>query len=143
MSGLAPLGRDTFLEDEDLDLTPLIDCVFQLLVFFMLCTAFYAVKGLEVVMPGTATAGSAAPVREIQVYLTASGEIQVEGRPVALAGLAEAFTEAVRVEQTRTLVLEAANQVEHERVIQVVDRAKAAGIEEINFAWVEEGASGP
>lgn len=143
MSQLPPSARDTFLEGEDLDLTPLIDCVFQLLVFFMLCTAFFAVKGLQVVMPGTAAAGNAAPVREIQVYLTAAGEIQVEGRSVPLAGLADAFTEAVRVEQTRSLVLEAANQVEHERVIQVVDLAKAAGIDEITFAWVEETASGP
>ena len=54
------------------DLTPLIDCVMLLLVFFMITTAFYALRGLEVVMPPvSATAAAPGEGREIRLTILA------------------------------------------------------------------------
>ena len=58
------------------------------------------------------------------------------------AQLAEVFKEAAG-EGGRALVLEAAPQVEHERVVLVMDLARQAGIREVIFARMEEGSHGP
>ena len=125
------------------DLTPLIDCVMLLLVFFMITTAFYALRGLEVVMPPVSATAAAPEVdRAVNVYIGSSGAIQVRGSTVEPAQLAEVFKEAAG-DGGRALVLEAAPQVEHERVVLVMDLARQAGIREVIFARMEEEGHGP
>ena len=125
------------------DLTPLIDCVMLLLVFFMITTAFYALRGLEVVMPPlSATAAAPEADRDVNVYIAPSGDVQVRGSTVEPAQLAEVLKEAAGG-GAEALVLEAAPQVEHERVVRVMDLARQAGIVEVIFARMEEDRDGP
>ncbi len=132
-----------FDESDPPDLTPLIDCVMLLLVFFMITTAFYALRGLEVVMPPvSATAAAPQDDRDVNVYIDPSGTIQVRGSTVEPAQLAEVFKEAAGGGD-RSLVLEAAPQVEHERVVLVMDLARQAGVREVIFARMEEDSHGP
>lgn len=143
MNRSSPADRYTFVEESGPGMTPLIDCILLLLVFFMVTTAFFSLRAIEVTMPGVAEEEMAEESADINVYITASGDVQVEGRTVAPGGLREVFSEAVRTEQRKALVLEAAEGVEHEQVIQVLDRAKQAGIVEIVFAHIQEVADGP
>ena len=125
------------------DLTPLIDCVMLLLVFFMITTAFYALRGLEVVMPPVSAAAPAPEAdRDVNVYIAPGGAVQVRGSTVEPAQLAEVFKEAAGA-GAGALVLEAAPQVEHERVVLVIDLARQAGIGEVIFARLEEDGDGP
>ena len=56
MSLLHRRHRDSLSGDEDVDLTPLIDCVFLLLIFFMVTTVFLHAKGLDVDLPAQSEA---------------------------------------------------------------------------------------
>ena len=134
--------RYAFVEEAAPDMTPLIDCVVLLLVFFMMTTAFFTLKAIQVQMPGEATSASTQVARDINVFITASGKVQVQGRTVAVSQLRDVFAQTMLAEGKKAVVVEAADQVEHERIIEVLDQAKAAGIEEVVFARVEEGAGG-
>jgi biopolymer transport protein ExbD len=131
------------LEDARPQITPLIDCILLLLVFFMVTTAFFSLKAIEVTMPGVAPGAPATEDLDINVYITGSGAIQVQGIQVALDQLEDAFTDAMRVQGKKALVLEAAAGVRHERVVQVMDCARSAGIHEIAFAHTGESDHGP
>ena len=52
------IQQQSLLKEEQVDLTPLIDCVFMLLIFFMVTTVFITTKGLNVDMPKASTAES-------------------------------------------------------------------------------------
>lgn len=143
MNKSSPADRYTFVEESGPGMTPLIDCILLLLVFFMVTTAFFSLKAIEVTMPGAAEGKTVEESTDINVYIAASGDVQVEGRTVALGRLREVFSEAVRTEQRQALVLEAAEGVAHEQVIQVLDQARGAGIGEIVFARTQEVADDP
>ena len=131
-------GSHPFLESNELDMTPLIDCVMLLLVFFMITTAFFAMRGLEVVMPSTSGAPAKQVDTDVNVYIAPSGAIQVRGTTVDPRRLGEVFKEAFGTGEGKALVLEAARTVKHDRVILVMDLAKEAGLREVIFARMEE-----
>lgn len=137
-----PAERYALAEEAAPDMTPLIDCVVLLLVFFMITTAFFSLRSIQVEMPGEATSASAQVARDINVYITAGGEIQVQGNTVPLDGLREALAQVMLNQGMTSMVVEAANQVQHERIVEVLDRARAAGIKQVVFAHVEETAGG-
>lgn len=134
--------RYALVEEATPDMTPLIDCVVLLLVFFMMTTAFFTLKSIQVRMPGEATSATAEVAHDINVYIAASGQVQVQGRTVAVAQLREALGQIVLSQGMTSVVVEAADQVRHERIVEVLDQAKAAGIKEVVFAKVEESAGG-
>ncbi len=80
-------------------LTPLIDVVFLLLVFFMLATSFGSERSLPLrVRPDAATSTSAHPHRdEIRIFLSAEGRTRLEGREVAPNELPGALARALAV----------------------------------------------
>jgi biopolymer transport protein ExbD len=133
------MDRYSFLEDSAPDMTPLIDCVLLLLVFFMVTTAFLSLRAIEVNMPGTSLSERPAATHDLNVYVTAAGAIQVQGRHVPLDRLRDVLAESARAEGLTTLILETAAGVRHERVIAVLDQARAAGIQEIVFATMAQG----
>ena len=137
------LDRYSFVEDGQTELTPLIDCVMLLLVFFMVTTAFFSLKAIQVTMPGVSDGAAATESADINVYITPSGQVQVDGANVSMDRLQDALTEAVRTGRRDVLVLETAERVVHQQVIDVLDQAKRAGVTEIVFARMESVADGP
>jgi len=78
---------ESFIEEGGPDLTPLIDCVFLLLIFFMVTTVFLHTKGLEVDMPAQSDAEEEQK-KDINVLLDANGKIQIKGyRALAIYSL--------------------------------------------------------
>lgn len=135
--------RYSFVSDGSPEMTPLIDCVMLLLVFFMVTTAFFSLKAIQVTMPGVSEGAAVEQTAEINVYVTSGGQVQVDGRTIPLDRLQDAFAEAARTEGRTALVLEAAEPVVHQQVVDVLDRARGAGITEIAFARPQEAADGP
>jgi len=77
----------SFLAEGGPDMTPLIDCVFLLLIFFMVTTVFLHTKGLEVDMPAQSEA-TEEKKKDINVLLDRDGKIQIKGEDVQPAALA-------------------------------------------------------
>ena len=121
----------------EIKLTPMIDVVFLLLVFFMVATTFVNPKGLSVDLPGGE--GESRATKDLNIVIDPDRKIQVNGVVTQKDGLAEKIREAMAAESSKNVILEAARSVPHAYVVQVMDIARGQGIEAIAFAKGGEG----
>ena len=122
-------------ESPRVDLTPMIDVVFLLLIFFMISTTFIERPGLNIDLPESGAGRIETSDREIQVYLTATGEIYLQRQPVSADQLA-AHLASYSPQQAKQMVflLMADKTALHGDVVQLMDMARTAGIGQLALA---------
>ena len=122
-----------------LNMAPMIDCVFLLLIFFMVSTTFTPMRGIRVQLPP--------PTPDFQDHKPNSVVIKIDN-PIAgdidgtmlldgnIVQYDEMFTLLLNAfaEDKTSLIIQAGRDVFHEQIVRVVDAAKEAGIDNINFA---------
>ena len=130
-------GKSAFKTSENPDLTPLINCMFLLLVFFMVATTFVNPKGLSVDLPGGE--GESRATKDMNIVIDPDQTIQVNGEVTDKASLAAKIRQVIEADNTKNVILESARSVPHSYVVQVMDIARGEGIEAIAFAKSGEG----
>lgn len=117
------------------DLTPMIDVVFLLLIFFMISTTFIERPGLNIDLPASAAEQIQQGKKEVQVYLAANGDIYLQREQVTLDQLLEFLGsfDSVKTKQM-TFLLMADKSALHGRVVQLMDAAKLAGFGQLAIA---------
>ena len=128
---------ESFVAEGGPDMTPLIDCVFLLLIFFMVTTVFLHTKGLEVDMPAESEA-TEEKKKDINVLLDRDGKIQIKGEDVMPAALAARLVTAMEEANNENLIIQADGECAQKHVVFVVDRAKEVGVEGIAFVRERE-----
>lgn len=109
------------------DITPMIDVVFFLLVFFMVYfTVRTAPLGLNVELPKAVT-GSAQASARFEVAVDKSGAFYVAGRRVSSAELRQALTERLKVNPDVFVIVKADKEVRYEYVVDALDQVRSAG----------------
>lgn len=121
-------------EEVGINLTPLIDVVFLLLIFFMISTTFVEKPGLKIDLPDSSAQQLKNENKEVQIYLTADGDIYYDRRPVTLSTLAGKFADLGPVAEKMTFLLMADQDALHGKVIQLMDLAKTAGFGNLAIA---------
>ena len=117
-----------------LNLTPLIDVVLMLLVFFLLATVFRVGPGLAVQLP-VSSAAKAVSLTTVRLTVVSESEIWIDGQKVALAGLDGVLKqELAGKDKTRLrVVVEGGYDAPYQLVVSVLDRLRAAGVEGVNL----------
>lgn len=125
--------------DVIVDVTPLIDVVFLLLIFFMITTTFAThAPGIEVELPKAAHADNRLQPKDIIIAINEAGEIVYEHKAVSLTELT-ALMESKFIEMPQgTVIVQADQQVFHGLVVKVMDAAKSAGFEKLAIATQKE-----
>ena len=129
--------REGLVKDEEPDLTPLIDCVFLLLIFFMVTTVFIHAKGLDVDLPAQSQSTEQQEKKDINILINAQGRIQIGGEDVVTTTLAERLKTAMKEANNDNIIIQAHVDCAQEHVVLVVDAAKAADVAGIAFAKEE------
>ena len=127
----------SFSEDGEPDMTPLIDCVFLLLIFFMVTTVFLQTKGLEVDMPADSQAEEEKK-KDVNVAIDQYGKIQIGGQDVVRESLKEKLKQAVEEANNDNIIIQADGECAQKDVVYVVDSARQVGIEGIAFVQEKE-----
>ena len=126
-----------FQIEEKIDLTPLINCMFLLLIFFMVATTFVNPKGISVDLP-SGQADSARATKDMNVIIGRDGAIQINGELTRKEELAAKIRAVIEADNTKNAILEADRSVLHREIVEVVDIARGEGIEGIAFAKGED-----
>lgn len=121
-----------------LSMAPMIDCVFLLLIFFMVSTTFTPMPGIRVQLPPPGTPSEEKP-KGLVVKIDDPAPGEKNGTMLLnneVVQLADMFTILLHSddEQKSMLIIQSQRQVLHEQIVQVMDTAKDAGIDKIGFA---------
>jgi len=117
--------------DPRIDISPLIDVVFQLLIFFVVTTTFLTDSGIPLELPEAASGQNESVKEEMSVRVARDGGLRFQGEMVSLDDLHTILVEAVKKAPGEALTIYGDGQVDYETVIQVMDvarRAKVPGI---------------
>lgn len=125
------------LEKKGMDMTPLIDCVFLLLIFFMITTVFTAQPGLRVDLPKAAES-DLPPEKDLNIVIAKTGEMELNGEAVTLDMLPTRLREAKELYRSKVLIIKADKKCMHGLVVTVMDLAKGVGIDELAIATEKE-----
>ena len=117
-------------EKKGLDLTPMIDVVFLLLIFFLI-TSIFAKPSIPLNLPEAETARPAEEP-EVSVALRVDGTLLLNGTPLTLAELYPALLAQYANGKRRDISLLSDKGVPFGRVVEVMDQAKMAGAENIS-----------
>ncbi len=115
-----------------IELTPIIDMVFLLLIFFLVATTFHQTeREMQIALPvATSSAPISAMLQELIVNVDADGQIIVGGRKVDPDELRALVTEAVKVNPEQKVTLRGDRRTAYANVVTVLDICKGAGIQE-------------
>ncbi|QBG35680.1 ExbD/TolR family protein [Litorilituus sediminis] len=130
---------ETKLEEskgQELDLAPLLDVVFILLIFFIVTTVFVKETGVDVDKP---TAASTKQLQKsvLMIAITDSKEVVYGGTNIGVDGVRATLTQAIRT-KVKPLVIQADKTVPTDLLVQVIDQAKLAGIANVSIATVNK-----
>ena len=127
-------------ETLDINVTPLIDVVFLLLIFFMVSTTFQKESQLQVTLP-EATANAKVPDNFVlDITIDADGTYYVNQKRVIntkLATLMKAMKEVAGDRKDPPIILSADAKTQHQAVITAMDAARRLGFVHLNFATVQ------
>jgi biopolymer transport protein ExbD len=133
--------RDTTANEEDqINLMPLIDMVFLLLIFFLMATTIaQEERELAVQLPGTARMQAlSAPPRQVIINVLADGAMRVAGQTYDLDGLRGMLMRAIREQPQREVLIRADEQSLHRHFASVARVCRAAGVNELKIGYILE-----
>ncbi|HHI93597.1 MAG TPA: biopolymer transporter ExbD [Gammaproteobacteria bacterium] len=130
---ISPKQKETL----DVNITPLIDVVFLLLIFFMVSTTFERESEIEIMLPQATTDKKVTDDFVMQVTVDAEGTYYVNDKRVIntkLTTLMKAMQEVAGDRKDPPIILSADAKTPHQSVITVMDAASRLGFVHLNFA---------
>jgi biopolymer transport protein ExbD len=118
--------------DAGIDISPLIDCVFILLIFFIVTTTFVEETGVEVDKPQAASSVRLEKT-SILLALTEKGEVVYGGRKIGLSGVRQVVKRMLQQEDV-PVIIQADAGASSGLLVRVVDEAKLAGATKVSLA---------
>lgn len=117
-----------------IEIIPMIDTIFFLLVFFMIASlAMTAMRGMPVNLPKSTTAKDRSIVKTV-ITVTATGEYYVDKRPVDFREIRPILSKKLKENPKMVVVINCDKDQNWGRGIEVLDEAKKAGAEHITIA---------
>ncbi len=130
---MARKNRNRDQEEAAIDMTPMLDIVFIMLIFFIVTTSFVKEAGIDVNRPKAAQATQKKSAN-IFIAVRENGEIWMDKRMVDVERVAANIEKMLAEQPTDMVVVQADKEARHGLVVKVMDQIKAAGIDKISIA---------
>ncbi|MCR9070519.1 MAG: biopolymer transporter ExbD [Alphaproteobacteria bacterium] len=119
-----------------ISLTPLIDVVFILLIFFMLASSFLDWRSIDLAPPASAGAGES--MTGAMLLEVRPNDLRLSGHVVTVAEAEEKILDQMRKTPDQRVLIRTADGVMLQRTVDVLDRLASAGV--TNLAFVRTGS---
>ncbi len=129
--------RKKQIADQSVDISPLIDMVFILLIFFMVSTTFVKDMKLELNRP-SASSASKASTKILKVYIDKSEQVYVDNQPVKVWALQSKVRDLLRNMSEKNVLVVTDENIPVERLIEVIDQCRMAGAKDVAVATKKE-----
>lgn len=120
----------------NVDISPLLDVVFILLIFFIVSAVFVEETGVEIQRP-SAFSQTDLPSKSTLIALTANGEVWHGGSRIGIAGIAPLLTQSAA--DTRNVIIQADTLTQTGKLVALIDACKLAGATSVNVATKQSG----
>ena len=122
-----------------INLAPLIDVIFLLVIFFAVSTTFLETSGLQLELPESSSTAKR-EVEDVTVFLGADGELSFGDEQVDEEQLKERLRAAMDETDRKVVVLRADTHTEHGEVVEIMDLIRDSGAEGLTIAARSAGA---
>jgi biopolymer transport protein ExbD len=121
-------------EDEatEINLSPMIDCIFILLIFFIVTTVFVEEQGLQVDKPDVAATASPDQTESVRIEITAENKILLDAEEIGLADVTTRVRSAL-VDEDTPVNIRAHEKTSHGTFVSVWDAARRGGAVALSF----------
>jgi len=124
-------------DEAEINITPMLDIVFIMLIFFIVTTSFIKEKGLEVSRP------SNAPPKQVEqkkgpivLKIDASGNITLKGRLIERKAVQANLEREKAVKPNSTLIIAAHPDADTDSLVTILDAASAVGVASVSVATI-------
>ena len=132
-------GNDA--KNNELNLTPLIDAVFLLLVFFMVTSVFVKATQLKVELPIAANYDKIDQEKKLNLLISAEGQLEFNSQLISMGQLASVLEDERLRSGSSTLIVTADAQTPHGYVLDAMEMAVMAGVSKIDLETGEDKAA--
>lgn len=122
---------DATADSNEVNLTPMLDVVFIMLIFFIVTTSFIKESGIEIERPES-SAASPRPDAQVLVAVTPEGAVWVDGDPVDVHRVGQQVADLLS--EDGSVVIQADRDSTTGLLIEVMDRLKQAGVDQVAVA---------
>lgn len=125
-------------ELSDINVTSLVDIIFNLLLFFMLTTSFSESAGLEIQLPTASQNELQGNDSDLTITLSETGEIIVDGLAISITEIDAVLNNHKKDHPDGIVLIQADTAVPHGKVVELVDAAKRLGLPRLGIATTAE-----
>ena len=124
-------------EVDNVDVSPLIDMVFILLIFFMVTTTFVKDMKLDINRPSAASA-SKADSKVVRVYIDNTSQVYIDNQPVQLWAIQSKLRDMLRTSSDKSVLVISDDTIPVETLIDVVDECRMSGAKDVAVSTSKE-----
>ncbi|MDQ6995963.1 MAG: biopolymer transporter ExbD [Mariprofundus sp.] len=118
------------------DITPLVDVVFLMLIFFMVSTTFNVSSSLKLDLPSSNATVQPKEIKQVTISINADGALYVQDEPVLDKDLRKRVLNVSKGDPNMRVVLRADAETHHKRVVYVLDTLRGLGMSKVGIATV-------
>ncbi len=126
-----------------IDITPFLDTVFNLLIFFALSLNFISTPGIRVNLPKSTAQEIVRKEKDLRIVITSNNQLYLNEKLVNRNDLAKHFTETAASNDQTQILIQADEQTAHGKVVWVMDEARTAGLHRLAIITQPKGESRP
>jgi biopolymer transport protein ExbD len=120
-------------DSQGIDISPLIDMVFILLIFFMVSTTFQKDMKVDLERPGAGSAVNAS-TKSVRIFIDRNGDVFMDGNPVRTWVIQSRLREQFKSGASKSVLVVTDRRIASEKLIEVVDQCRLAGAADVGVA---------
>ena len=121
-------------EENEVNLTPMLDVVFIMLIFFIVTASFVKESGIDVTRPDSQQQQQETNKRSILISITSSNEVWIQKRRVDVRAVRANIERLLAERPESGVVIQAAESAENGTFVRVLDQARMAGAANVSIA---------